>query len=187
MRDPRIAHTRARVLRAARELIAEEGFAGATIEKIAERSGVARSTVYRRWPDPSAIYVEAFLPFAREEWAEWVPTGDLAADLTAYLTEVASRLNDPQYASALLALLDRAARDPVFDEIHRTNILQQGSRVPEIIEAGKRSGAIRADIDDDVAILAVRSPLLFLRLVERRTLTPELIAAQVQYLVRALG
>ncbi len=43
--DPRIAQTRALVLAATRELVSEVGFEGATIERIAERGGVARSTI----------------------------------------------------------------------------------------------------------------------------------------------
>src|SRR5690242_20019705 len=50
--DPRVAQTKQLVLEAAFAVIAESGFAGATVERIAERSGVARSSIYRHWPSP---------------------------------------------------------------------------------------------------------------------------------------
>ena len=41
-------------------LVTELGPAAVTIERVASRSGVARSTIYRRWPDVNRLFVEAF-------------------------------------------------------------------------------------------------------------------------------
>ncbi|MFC2153638.1 TetR/AcrR family transcriptional regulator, partial [Actinomycetota bacterium] len=57
--DPRIERTRTVVMRTAIDIVAERGFQGASIDAIAQRSGVARSTIYRHWPDKSDLLLEA--------------------------------------------------------------------------------------------------------------------------------
>ena len=89
--DPRPAATRRRVIEATLELIAEVGFEGTSIEAISERCGVSRSTIYRHWPDPSVLYLEAFDPPSADT-APPVPTGDFATDLRAYIQHIADRL-----------------------------------------------------------------------------------------------
>ena len=49
------------ILRAALELGEELGFDGLTIEGIAGRTGIAKTTIYRRWPNVGAIVMDAFL------------------------------------------------------------------------------------------------------------------------------
>jgi len=101
--DPRLAETQRVVKEATLELIAELGFEGTTIELISERSGVARSTIYRHWPDPSRLYLAAFDP---PQGAADLPveTTDVLHDLRSYIQHVADRLNDDRFASALCAL-----------------------------------------------------------------------------------
>ncbi|MEX1280276.1 MAG: helix-turn-helix domain-containing protein, partial [Acidimicrobiia bacterium] len=77
--DPRIERTRRVVLGAAVEVVAERGFSGATIDAIAQRSGVARSTIYRHWPDRGDLLLEAVSD--RVGPVEASVTGDLREDL----------------------------------------------------------------------------------------------------------
>jgi AcrR family transcriptional regulator len=58
--DPRVTRTRARVLHAAYQVLTEVGFERATIDLLSERSGVARSTLYRHWHSREAILRDAF-------------------------------------------------------------------------------------------------------------------------------
>src|SRR5258706_14376648 len=61
---PRDAGTTQRILKAALELGTELGFDGLTVEGIAARAGVGKSTIYRRWPDAWSIVADAVLPDA---------------------------------------------------------------------------------------------------------------------------
>ena len=60
--DPRMARTRERVLGAAWELLNEVGFDGVTVELVSERSGVARSTLYRHWRSMPEVLRDALAP-----------------------------------------------------------------------------------------------------------------------------
>src|SRR6202034_3827583 len=48
--DPRVARTRAAVLGAAIDLLAERGYSGFSVEGVVERTGIAKTTLYRHWP-----------------------------------------------------------------------------------------------------------------------------------------
>lgn len=59
MARPRDPVLDARILRAARDLIAEVGVGGVTMAAVAERAGVSRPTVYRRWPTRAVLVFAA--------------------------------------------------------------------------------------------------------------------------------
>src|SRR5260221_3027223 len=58
---PRDQHADAKILKAAMCLLEQHGFRAVTLEGIAEAAGVARTTVYRRWPNKAAVVMDCFL------------------------------------------------------------------------------------------------------------------------------
>jgi AcrR family transcriptional regulator len=58
--DPRIERSRQVILRAALAELGESGYGAFTIESVAARAGVAKSTIYRHWPDRLALIADAF-------------------------------------------------------------------------------------------------------------------------------
>ena len=56
--DPRLVRSRAKVLAAATELLIESGPRGITVDAVAERSGVAKSTLYRHWSSVQELLVD---------------------------------------------------------------------------------------------------------------------------------
>jgi AcrR family transcriptional regulator len=65
--EARLARTRARIIRAARELIAEGGYVAAQVAPVAERAGVAVGTVYRHFPSKSELFAEVFREASQHE------------------------------------------------------------------------------------------------------------------------
>lgn len=87
----RAARVRADVLTAATEILNAVGYEGLTIEEVATRAGVHKTTVYRRWPTKSELVTDA----ARVHSAEVVPvpdTGTLLGDLREFAAQIASNL-----------------------------------------------------------------------------------------------
>lgn len=64
--DPRIAHSRRAILRAALAEFAASGYAGFRMESVAARAGVGRSTVYRHWPDKASLVSDALAGLSRQ-------------------------------------------------------------------------------------------------------------------------
>jgi TetR/AcrR family transcriptional regulator of autoinduction and epiphytic fitness len=172
--DPRIEQTQRLVKAATLELIAEVGFEGTTIESISERSGVSRSTIYRHWPNPSDLYLQAFDPSEDEQEPPEL-TGDLRADLRAFVHHVADRLNDERFAAALTAQIDKGRRDPAYREAQLAYAFERNERGAKIIRAGVAQGVFRADLDPAYETEVVLSQLVYRRLMRYRVIDRELI------------
>lgn len=113
MRRPggRSARVRSAVYAAAIAELTEEGYAGVSPARIADRAGVHRTTVYRRWPDLDHLLAEALLDQA--DVAIPIPdTGNLRDDLRELLTEIAQFFDHPAGRQRLQALVAGAARSP---------------------------------------------------------------------------
>lgn len=183
--DPRIEQTRQRVFAATIELMAEHGDGPLTVERIAERSGVARSTVYRRWPDLATLCFEAFLRLPMRRTTP--PTGDTPHDLRVYLGELVDRLNDPLYVAVIVHLMANAARSARYAQLHLDMFGSGSNRGAAVFAAGQRSGMIRADVDVELASDVLRYPLVFTRLARHERLDVEQALAAVPSLMRRFG
>lgn len=83
-----------------------------TLDAVAERSGVARSTIYRNWEDRSALIMEAVdcaLPAGTDH-----DTGSLAGDLTEIGQHMAAMLNEGPLGKLMPSLVGAASFDPAL-------------------------------------------------------------------------
>lgn len=167
--DPRVLQTRRAVYAATLAVIAENGVQAATVERIADRAGVSRSTVYRRWPSLGQLYYEAFGTLARR--ASQQVRGDTPRELLRYLRDYAERLNDDTYCSVLVALLDAAWRDPELAQVRGTLFDERSSRAAAIVEAGVAAGQLRPDLDRRQVMDAIVAPFLYRRVVEQQRIS----------------
>ncbi|MFE0253758.1 TetR/AcrR family transcriptional regulator [Streptomyces sp. NPDC059010] len=96
------------VLHAADDLLVERGFAGLTIEGIAQRAGVAKQTIYRWWKSKVDILLDTLIDDAREA-LRWRTDGTVSAEenLVAHLRRVADFFEEPA-GQVLQALLGHA-------------------------------------------------------------------------------
>jgi AcrR family transcriptional regulator len=99
----RTARVRAQVLDAVRAELAEAGHEGLTVEGVAARAGVHRTTVYRRWRDVGGLLVDVIDAAGETDWQP-PDTGSLRGDLTALNREIQESLVvRPSFAVALMA------------------------------------------------------------------------------------
>lgn len=98
------------VLRAAAEILADRGFDAMTIEEVAARSGVAKTTIYRRWATKGALALDAFIvEFLSQQ--PTVDTGSLESDLLEALTYWARAVVDTPMGRTLVRLVAEAQLD----------------------------------------------------------------------------
>ena len=151
----RSARVRAAVLDAVAAIITENEIGGLTIEAVAQQAGVARTTLYRRWPTRSALIADLLVSRASVE----IPapdTGTLEGDLTALTTAAAAALGGPN-----LAIL-RAAVSTSDDDVASAFGLYWGERariVATIIERAVRRGDAPAGTDPSLVLQAAAGPL----------------------------
>ncbi|GAA1705051.1 TetR/AcrR family transcriptional regulator [Nonomuraea bangladeshensis] len=96
----------AAIHRATLDELAESGYAGLTMERVAERAKTGKASLYRRWPSRLELVAEAVRTVLPTP--ESVPdTGELRGDLIAMLGQAARALSGPA-GEALRGLLGEA-------------------------------------------------------------------------------
>lgn len=159
--DPRITRTKSLVLGATAELLADVGYGRTTIEGIAERSGVARSTIYRHWPDRSSLIIDAVQELAPKFSVQ--EGTDLRTDLVDMMLLTAATLAEPRIARLTATLTDAATRDPDIAALHSQ--FSMARRRPALIALRRAidSGILRPDTDIDETATLLVSPLFYRR------------------------
>lgn len=108
--DPRAARSRAAILIAARALLLEQGPAAITHQRVAEKAGVGRATVYRHWPQSEEllrdVMTDVDMPYFHD------PEVPVRPWLHAQLRKLGEELSTPEIAGILLTLMQSALRDP---------------------------------------------------------------------------
>ncbi|MFZ2260053.1 TetR family transcriptional regulator [Luteococcus japonicus] len=162
----RTSRTRAAVLSATRELLVEQGPGGMRMELIARRSGVHRSSIYRRWGSPAGVVAD----LAREIGSnlEPVETGTLSGDLAAMARRLADQLAGD---GAALVLALSAWRDP---EVHQVLGQFWADRREEIGAIVSRHGS---PADPGVVLRVLVGPLHYQALLEKQPITNDTVRA----------
>jgi AcrR family transcriptional regulator len=161
--DPRIARSRAAVLDATVALLGEVGHSGTTIEAIAERSGVAKTTIYRHWPNRAQLLVEAF--DCAIDTIDVPDTGDLRADLVAVAESLATKLRDPAWSRLLVTLIDAAQCDEELAALSREFSHARRRVAQTVVERAIARGELDARVDADLVTQLVGGFLFYRRLI----------------------
>lgn len=152
------------VLAAALGEIVDTGYAHMTIDTVASRAGVHRTTVYRRWPTKEALVVDALL--AHTEQAVRVPdTGSLSGDLRGVMLAVIANLTSEQGGALTRTIVAEAARTPAIRELARTFWQQRFSSMDEVLERAIGRGELPPEVDRPRLIESLIGPLYFRLLV----------------------
>lgn len=162
--DPRVARTRHDVLAAARAVLLDEGWERVTLARVAERSGYARTTLYRHWPQR----LDLLRDLIREEGrlAHTSPTGELRTDLVAELDAFRAALTTTGFGRVIVAIGQQARDDLELADLNRA-IRVEGARVLHaIVVDGVRRGEFASDLRADAAIAQLVGPVLFRYLFE---------------------
>ncbi|MGH2629482.1 MAG: TetR/AcrR family transcriptional regulator [Actinomycetota bacterium] len=161
-RDPRVDRD---ILAATLELLAEDGFDGLSIEAVAARAGVGKTTVYRRWPSKIPLAVDALTGMK-------APTpAAIPDDITTReaLVHAMSGFTKPHEGSAtrlLAGLVDAMSRNEELAAAVRSVLVAERERgLLAVIERGKARGEIRPDVDARVMIDLLGGPVVLRRLI----------------------
>lgn len=171
----RSAKVRAAVLDAVLDQLAAGGPHAVTVDAIAGRARVHKTTVYRRWPDRSDLIRDALAD--RLDAALHIPdTGDIDTDLDVLGRSVAAVLSSPLVAGVTRALVS-ASPDAEIVGLGQDYWAHRLAAVEPRIQAAIASGQLPAHTDPARLIRAVAAPLFF-RLLVSRDVVEEATAAQ---------
>lgn len=151
--DGTVAQTRSAILRAARAALEEHGVRRTTVADIARRSGVSRQTIYRYWPDVTALYGAVLTDEVRGAVADAGSGGSLD-EIVEALVGAAAHVRD-------LRLL-RRLRETDPELLGRYILERLGTsqraildRVEALIAAGQRAGVVRAGDPGELAAMVL--------------------------------
>lgn len=153
-------------------LVVANGFAGVTIESIAERAGVAKATVYRRWTCKAELIVHAFFETVAAR-VRIQDSGDIRADFRQQLRLVVREMAGPN-GRVLATLLACMQMDASLAEAFRTRWLAvRRAEGRSALERGIERGEIARGTDPDFVLDALYSPLHFRLLAGHGPLTTQ--------------
>lgn len=158
-RDERIDHE---ITSAALLVLADTGFAGFSIAEVAARAGVAKTTVYRRFPTRDDLLAEA-LERLNDDLPPPPSTGSVRDQLVEALDGIRRRTPDSTRGRILMHVVGEGAREPRLAELVHDRVLAPRRRIlSDIIERGMASGELRADLDVTAVIPVLVGPMLYL-------------------------
>lgn len=162
--DPRIARTRERVLSATLALLAERGAGGVTVEAVAERSGVAKSSIYRHWPGLPPLILEAFGSIDPATPGP-VRTGRLREELELFLGELARTVTEAPWAPLMATLVEAAERDTELRQLFGTLIEQRRAALRDMLATGVSRGELPSGTDPELLAQVLGGTLFYRRLI----------------------
>jgi len=158
----RSARVREAVLRAALELLEENETAELTVERLAERAGVNKTTIYRRWRDLDGLLGDLLLHLGMQH----VPipdTGDLDRDLTELAELLRTAITGHAGGKVMTALAAAASRGDRAAEVLRGFLKQRFKQAEVIVRRAVERGELATDIDGIGVIETLGAPF-YLRL-----------------------
>jgi AcrR family transcriptional regulator len=149
---PRSPEADRAILEAAVALLAQRGLAAMSIEEVAARAGVGKTTIYRRWPSKGLLALDAFVASFREE--QPLPdTGTLGGDLRAALRAWVRAVTNTPMGPMLAGLIAEAQHDPELRGAWRDRVLEPLRTQHRImLDRAMARGEIPSSVDREVVL-----------------------------------
>jgi AcrR family transcriptional regulator len=162
---PRSSEANDAILTAAIALVREKGYDDVTVEAIAERAGVGKATIYRRWPSKEPLVAEAIGRIVRV-----IPipdTGTLRGDLRLLMRSAARMYGDPATRLLLSGLVAAMSRNASIATAVRSGFVGTWrSAVAQVVERAAERGDLRRGVDAGFVNDLLSGPLLHRFLIE---------------------
>jgi AcrR family transcriptional regulator len=178
---------RSEVLEAAAELLFAEGMAAFTIEKVANRSGASKMTIYKWWPSKGALALDGYFHKVEPQLA-FPDTGDIEADLRAQLHAFLRVICDSAAGRVIAELIGQAQSDPELKAayLQRYSSPRRALAVAAM-EKAKERGQLRAGLDAETVVDQLWGACYHRLLLPDQPLTHEYVDALVDNLFRGIA
>lgn len=183
MARPRSEEARTKALDATVELLLHEGVEGTTVEEVAARSGVAKSTIYRHFGGREALLVEAvssqITPVTTPD------NGSLEEDLVELFHRYDADVN--QTINQLFPLLlDAAKRDPSMRAIVEILLTERQRPIRTVVQLAQLRGEVDPALDLDIALAMLIGPFTYQRIIHDQDITDEFLDVVIRGGIAAL-
>lgn len=184
-RDPRVTRSRRAILAATIDLLVERGFWETTIEAVATRSGAAKTTIYRQWPNKRELLlaaVESVIPRAAAP-----DTGSLRGDLRHFARDLVGVVEAGPLAAVLPGLVAAAERDPDMARLLADFTAQRRQPIHHAVARAAARGETAGDCDPELLAGLVVGAFFYRRLLSRQPVTERFADSLVDAALRAVS
>ena len=159
---------RAKMLSAAADVVLDAGVDGFSVDEVARRSGVAKTTIYRHFASAKELLVAAL---DRMMKAPPTPdTGSLRTDLLEYLASVRPGFADVTARNLFFEIYVAAARDPELRILHETLMRARAGPTRAIFDNARARGELSDDLDYPTMVEIVQGPFILRSMFRPETL-----------------
>lgn len=157
---PRSIYADQAILQATLDLLAEVGYQSMSIEAIASRAGVGKTTIYRRYTSKEELVADA-IESLRDDLA--IPdSGSFWGDMDILINNAAKKIHSPLGRQTLALIISTASSNPQFAEVYWTKYTKlRREAFSKILERAKSRGEIHKDADVDLIIDLVSGSLYY--------------------------
>jgi AcrR family transcriptional regulator len=166
-RGPKV---RAAVLAAALSELTETGYAAMTIENVAQRAGVHKTTVYRRWQSRERLVADAVTELAGTR-VPFPDTDDISADLRTLARSLARFLASPLGQTVTAVMLSDAGRIPEVADAQRRRFEERYRQAEPVIARAIARGELPPGTDPAEVVRNVLAPIYLRVLVTGEPIT----------------
>jgi len=179
--DPRIERSRRVILEAVLDELGEVGYGALTIEGVAARAGVGKSTIYRHWSGKLALVEDAFRTLKAQ--AVIPDSGPIRDRIIAFLEQLATLVEESTYSACMPALIDAAERDPQVRAFHCDFTAEKRAVLVDVLRDAVADGELPAGTDPDLLADALVGPIVFRRLMSYEPFDPKQVPALVDQIL----
>jgi AcrR family transcriptional regulator len=180
---PRSEEAHRAILEATLSLLVDVGYSGLTVEGVAQRAGVGKATIYRRWPSKLPLVIEAFRQLPGLEEAD---TGDLATDLEQMLKSYLRTYHSTPLGAVVPSLAGELPHNPELMELFAPVVRARRQPLLRALERAVARGEIPADLDLDLAADLIFGPITVRTFFTRAKLGPRSVRPIVEMALEGL-
>ncbi len=183
---PRSESTKHAILAASYELLLEQGFQSITIEGIADRAGVSKTTIYKWWPNKAAVVLDGYFS-ATQSMVQIPDTGSVKEDLFLQVHQLATFIMSPKGKVIADLIAEGQFDDNVAAEYRNRYFHPRRLISRSLLERGIKRGELNKDLDIERSIDLIFAPLFYRLLITGDPIDDDYIRGLISYLLPGLG
>jgi len=149
------------ILDATRQILAERGVRGLTVDSIAARTGVATTTIHRRYRSKNDLALAVLINMV-DDVAAMPDVGDTRGELVAFVVRTVETLHSTLMGRVMQGLVSDLAADPELVRAYRERVVgRRLSHVRRLVERGIARGDLRPETDPDMVTALLLGPAYY--------------------------
>jgi len=180
---PRDARTDVAILEAVLDLVAQTGLQQVSMDAVAARAGVAKTTIYRRWPSKEALVVDAWRTLL--DPPETPDTGSLRRDLEVLLGRLSDKAADSSF-DVLAQIMAAARTDTALAEALREWVATRRQPMRTVLERAVERGELSTEVPLDAVQDALVGPFFYRLLLTSGRLDAEAVGAVIDVVLAGI-